>query len=71
MENIIRRLETDLAEPRTRLAADGTDEQLWDNLQAISQVTQQSGEEVSGLMTQIANTLTLAARAAPAAPQTA
>jgi len=69
METRIRGLENDLAEARTRHRADGTDEQLREDLLAMTQDVQQFGEEVRSLRTQLANALMLAARTAPAAPQ--
>jgi len=49
-------------------AAPGTDKELRQELADVTRNAQQSGEEVHGLRTQLANALTLAARAAPAAP---
>jgi len=69
MEGRIRTVTKDLQEGRTRPAVEGTNEQLRDTKLAVTQDAQQSGEEVWGLRVQLANALTLAARAAPAAPQ--
>jgi hypothetical protein len=50
-------------------AAPGTTQDLRQDLADMTRDAQDSGEEVRGLRTQLANALTLAARAAPAAPQ--
>jgi len=47
-----------------------TPEELWEELAVMTRDAQQSGEEVQGLRTQLANALILAARVAPYAPQT-
>jgi len=52
-----------------RPAAPGTHEDLRQELDDMTRDARQSGEEVRGLRTQLANALRLAARAAPAAPQ--
>jgi len=52
-----------------RLVALGTDENLRQQLDDMTQDARQSGEKVRSLRTQLANTLMLAARAAPAGPQ--
>jgi cell division septum initiation protein DivIVA len=52
-----------------RPAAPGTDEELQQELEDMTQDAGQSGEEVRSLRTQFANALTLAAKAAPAALQ--
>ena len=46
----------------------GTSEELQQELDDMTRDSRQSGEEVCGLRTQLANALTLAARVAPAAP---
>ena len=56
-------------ELRRRSVAPGTDEELQPELVDMTQNVQQSGEEAHSLRTQLANTLTLAARAAPTSPQ--
>jgi len=57
-------------EARRRPVALGTNEDLQQELADITQDPQQSGEEARSLRTQLANALTLAAKAAPVAPQT-
>lgn len=61
---------TNLGKAGTRPVSAGTDEQLREDLLAMTQDAQQSGEEARGLRTQLANALTLAARMSPAASQT-
>ena len=70
MENRIWGLETNLAEGRTQPAASGTDEILPEDVLALTEEAQQSGEEVHGVMKQFPNARTLAVWEAPAAPQT-
>ena len=50
--------------------AEGTDEQLLEDFLAITKDAQQSGKEVHGVRMQLANRLSMAAWAAPAARQT-
>ena len=69
MEQQIQTLTNERDEARRRPAATGTDEELRQELDVMTRDTQQSGEEACSLRTQLANALTLAARAAPAAPQ--
>jgi len=69
MEQQIRILTNEQDEVRRRPAAAGTDKELREELAVMTRDAHQSGEEVRGLRTQLANALTLAARAAPAAPQ--
>jgi len=52
-----------------RPSAPGTNEELQQELNIMTRDTQRSREEVRGLRTQLVNALTLAARAALAAPQ--
>jgi len=58
-------------EARRRHAAAGTDEELRQELAAMIQDAQESGEEARSLRTQLANALRSAARSAHAAPQAA
>jgi len=53
-----------------RPPAPGTNEELQQELNDMTRDARQSGEEVRGLRTQLANALMLAARTAPAAPHT-
>ena len=69
MEQQIQTLMNQWDEARRILAAAGTDEVLPEELAELTRDGQRSGEEVRGLRMQLVNTLTLAARAAPAAPQ--
>jgi len=69
MEQQITTLMSERDEARRRPAAAGTDEELWEELAVMTRDAQQSEEGVCGLRTQLANALTLAARAAPPAPQ--
>jgi hypothetical protein len=69
IENQIQTLRNERDEARRRPAAPGTDEDLCQDLADMTRDAQDSGEEVRSLRTQLANALTLAARAAPAAPQ--
>lgn len=55
-------------EARLRPAAPRTDQELWEAMAVMTRDARHSGEEVQGVRTQLANALTLAARAAPAAP---
>jgi hypothetical protein len=68
IEQRILTLEIERDEARRRPAAIGTDEQLREELEDMTQDARQSGEEARSLRTQLANALMLAARAAPAAP---
>ena len=69
LEQQIQTLMTERDEARGRPAAAGTDEELQQELEEMNRDAWQSGEEARSLRTQLANTLMLAARAAPAAPQ--
>ena len=68
MEQQIQTLTNKQNEARRTPAATGTDEELWGELAVMTWDAQQSGEEVCGSRTQLVNALTLAARAALAAP---
>jgi hypothetical protein len=68
-EQPIQTLTTEREEALRRPVVPGTNEDLQQELDDMTRDTRQSGEEVRGLRTQLANALTLAARAAPAAPQ--
>ena len=68
LEQRIQTLTNEWGEARRRPAAPGTDEDLRQELGDMTQDAQQSGEEARSLRTQLANALTLPARAAPAAP---
>jgi len=65
----IQTLRNERDEALRRPLAPGTSEELQQELDDMTRDARQSGEEVSGFRTQLANALTLAARAAPAAPQ--
>jgi hypothetical protein len=65
----IQTLRNEQDKARRRPARHGMDEDLRQELADMTQDAQQSGEEARSLRTQLANALTLAARAAPAAPQ--
>jgi hypothetical protein len=69
LEQQIQTLRNERDEALRRPAAPGTNEDLQQELDDMTRDARQSGEEVRGLRTQLANALTLAARAAPAAPQ--
>jgi len=69
LEQQIQILRNERDEALRRPAAPGTNEDLQQELDDMTQDARQSGEEVRGLRTQLANALTLAARAAPAVPQ--
>jgi len=69
VEQRIQTLTNEWDEARRRPAAAGTNEQLWEERDQMTRDARQSGKEVRGLRTQLANALTLAARVAPAAPQ--
>jgi hypothetical protein len=69
LEQQIQTLRNEPDEAFRRPPAPGTNEELQQELDDMTRDPRQSGEEVRGLRTQLANTLTLAARAAPAAPQ--
>jgi hypothetical protein len=68
-ENRIQILTAKRDESWKRPAASGTDKVLRQELVDMLHDTQQSGEEVRGLRTQSAYSMTLEATAAPAAPQ--
>jgi hypothetical protein len=68
-ERQIQTLTNERNKARMRPAAPGTDEDLRQELPDMTRDAQESGEEARGLRMQLANALTLAARAAPAAPQ--
>jgi hypothetical protein len=69
LEHQIQTLRIERDEVLRRPPAPGTNEDLQQELDDMIRDALQSGEEVRGLRTQLANALTLAARAAPAAPQ--
>jgi hypothetical protein len=69
LERQIQILRDERDEALRRPRAAGTVEDLQQELDDMTRDARQSGEEVQGLRTQLANALTLAARAAPAAPQ--
>jgi len=69
LEQQIQTLRTERDEALRRPPAPGTNRELQQELEDMTRDARQSGEEVRGLKTQLANALTLAARAAPAAPQ--
>jgi len=69
LEQQIQTLRNKRYEALRRPPAPGTSEDLQQELDDMTRDARQSGEEVRGLRTQLANALTLAARAAPAAPQ--
>ena len=69
MDETIPSIEKDLDEGQRRPADAGSSEELQADLAAITQNAQESREEVWTIQIQLANALTLAARAAPAAPQ--
>jgi len=69
LEQQIQTLRNERDEALRRPAAPGTSEDLRQDLEDMTRDARQSGEEVRGLRTQLANALMLAARAAPAAPQ--
>lgn len=69
MENRFRGLENVLANARKGPAAPGTGEDIREELAMMTRDAHRSGKEVCCLMVQLANVLTLAVRAAPAAPQ--
>jgi hypothetical protein len=70
LEQQIQTLRDEWDEALRRPVAPGTNEDLQQELDDMTRDAQQSGEEVRDLRTQLANALTLAARAVPAAPQT-
>jgi len=70
LEQQIQTLRNERDEALRRPVAPGTNEDLQQELDDMTRDARQSGEEVRDLRTQLANALTLAARAAPAAPQT-
>jgi hypothetical protein len=69
LEQQIQTLRNDRDEALRRPVAPGTNEDLQQELDDMTLDARQSGEEVRDLRTQLANTLMLAARAAPAALQ--
>jgi hypothetical protein len=69
MENQIRTLRYEQDEARWRTAALGADEDLQYKRADMTRDAYESGEEVHGLRMQLGYSLTLAGRAAPAAPQ--
>jgi len=69
LEQQIQTLRNERDEALRRPPAPGTNADLQQELDDMTRDARQSGEEVRGLRTQLANALTLAARAAPAAPQ--
>jgi len=69
VERQIRTLIDKRDEARGRPAAPGTNEDLRQEVEAITQNARQSGEETRSLRTQLANALMLTPRVAPAAPQ--
>jgi hypothetical protein len=69
LEQQIQTLKNEQDEGLRRPPAPGTNEELQQELDDMTRAARQSGEEVGGLRTQLANALMLAARAAPAAPQ--
>jgi len=69
LEQQMETLRNERDEALRRPVAPGTNEDLQQELEDMTRDARQSGEEVRGLRTQLANALTLAARAAPAAPQ--
>jgi hypothetical protein len=69
LEQQIPTLRNERDEALRRLSAPGTNEELQQELDDMTRDARQSGEAVRGLRMQLANALTLAARAAPAAPQ--
>jgi len=69
LEQQIQTLRNERDEALRRPVAPGTNENLQQELDDMTQDARQSGEEVRDLRTQLANALMLAVRAAPAAPQ--
>ena len=69
LEQQIQTLRNERDEALKRPTAPGTNEDLQQELDDMTRDARQSGEEVRGLSTQLANGLMLAAGAAPAAPQ--
>ena len=69
LEQQIQTLRNKRDEALSRQPAPGTNQDLQQELDDMTRDARQSGEEVRGLRTQLANALTLAARVAPAAPQ--
>jgi hypothetical protein len=69
LEQQIQTLRNERDEALRRPVAPGTNEDLQQELDDMTRDARQSGEEVRRLRTQLANALTLAARAASAAPQ--
>jgi len=68
LEQQMQTLRNERDEALKRPPAPGTNEDLQQELDDMTRDARQSGEEVRGLRTQLANALMLAARAAPAAP---
>jgi hypothetical protein len=69
IDNQIQTLRYERGQARLRPVAPGTDKDLRQALADMTRDTQESGEEVRGLRTQLAHSLILEARAAQAAPQ--
>jgi len=69
LEQQMQTLRDERDEALRRPSAPGTSEELQQELDDMTRDARQSGEEVHGLRTQLANALTLAAREAPTAPQ--
>jgi len=69
LQQQIQTLTNEWDEAWKRPTAAGTNQELQQVLNVMTRDARQSGEEVQGLMMQLANALALAARAAPAAPQ--
>jgi len=69
LEHQIQTLRNERDEALRRPPAPGTNEDLQQELDDMTRDARQSGEEVRGLRTQLANALRLAARAALSAPQ--
>jgi hypothetical protein len=69
LEKHIHTLRTERDKALRRPVVSGTNDDLQQELDNMTRDPRQSGEEVRGLRTQLANALMLAARAAPAAPQ--
>src|SRR5882757_755298 len=69
LEQQIQTLRNERDEALRRSVGPATNEEIQQELDDMTRDARQSGEEVRDLRTQLANALTLAARAAPAAPQ--
>jgi len=70
LERQIQTLKNEWDEALRRPSAPGTNVELQQELDDMTRDARQSGKEVRGLRTQLANALTLATRMAPAGPQT-